>query len=1022
MTMDARHWQQVRRLVEEALEEPPAERARFLAEACGPDEALHRDAASLLASAEAASDFIERPPAWLSGEIAAFEPGMEIERYRIVALLGRGGMGDVYLAEDTELRRRVALKFLPAEVAGDSGRLRRFEEEARAVSALNHPNIVTIYEIRRGDSAPFLVTEYIEGQTLRQQIARGVLEIGTAIDEAVQIAEALAAAHRAGITHRDLKPENVIVRDDGLVKLLDFGLAKRGGLDPSPSGGPGGATPERAGLELTAAGTVMGTAGYMSPEQARGLEVGPPSDLFGFGALLYEMVTGSAAFAGVNMIDVLASVLAREPRPVHQLRADAPAALQPILDRLLCKDVDGRYQSADAVIADLKALRRDAERAVEPRRSGPAAAPGMWRSAVFRRRAWMTAAAVIVTVATASVVMYRGFEPAWTLTDKDFVLVAEFANHTGDAGFDGVLEQAVTVQVDQSPFFSFLPERRVEDTLRLVKPSGDARMDRDTGLEVCRRLGIRALLAGSISRTGGQYTIRLDAMASDTGEVMARERSVARSREQVLTATAAAVTEMRRTLGEPPASIQKFNVPIDRAATASLEAMKAFALGREHFARGRRDEAIASYERAVEIDPDFALGWSRLTGAYTNPQRTARDTAARKAFELRSRAGEREQFRITGDYHTFVTREIAKAIQVYVLWQQTFPRDIEPAAKVGNRYVSVGMYDAAAEQLRKAVAVDPSNVSAVQNLGRALLRQSRFDQAEAILREALQRNIDTPQIRQARFDLAFIRSDTAAMQRAIVEARGQQEEYHRTFDQGEMALFHGRFRQAQGYFRRAAELAVEHEMQPQYWAGRAIAGVAQAHAALGQCREAKAAAEEALAATVVGPAIWILAQCGDLARAQALYDETSATTQDDVVQRDVRMPALRSMILLGSQRPEEVTAVMTSSPYEGADFSPPEPSAFAPSWVRGQAYLAMKNGAPAAAEFQRILDHRGWAPKSSLWPLAHLGLARALGLTGALDESRKRYGQFLDLWKGADADAPALTEATREYQKLMKQR
>jgi serine/threonine protein kinase/tetratricopeptide (TPR) repeat protein len=995
MTMDAGRWQRVRQLVEDALDKPVAERAQFLAASCQSDDLLLREVTSLMAASDAASHFIEQPPAWLADEVTTIPPGTQVERYRIVSLLGRGGMGDVYLAEDQELGRQVALKFLPKDVAGDTGRLRRFEQEARAASALNHPNIITIYEIGRSTPAPFLAVEYIDGQTLREQLDRGPLDIGTAIDEAIQIAEALSAAHRAGITHRDLKPENAMVRRDGLIKVLDFGLAKLGGPEPVKPASP----------ELTSPGTVMGTASYMSPEQARGLEAGAPSDLFSFGALLYEMVTGSRPFPGVNMIDVLASVLAREPRPVKELRADAPDGLQPIINKLLYKDVSGRYASADDVIADLKALRKTLRARPTP------------RARVFSPLRWGRAASVMAAVLIAGVALYLVFKPSPALSDKDLILLTDFVNQTGDAVFDDTLKEALVVQLEQSPFLSLVPDAKVRATLPEMNRSADDPITRDTGREIGRRLGATVVLTGSIYPIGSRYGVTLDAMASETGKAVAREEQQAGGKDQVLTAVAATVTRMRRRLGESPESIQKFDAPVGEATTASLEALKAFNQGRRHTALGRRADAIALYQRAVALDPNFALAWSELANNYSiSAQRPLRLAAAEKAFALRGRVSAREQFHITSDYYTDVTRELDKAIQVYVLWQEAYPRDTLPAVKLGNRYLSLGMYDAAVQQLQATRRLAPETPVVWQNLGRALVRLNRFDDADAVLREAQERHLDTENMRETRFDLAFVRGDMASMQRAIADARGKpDDEYNRAYEQGAIAAFGGRFRRAQGFYRRAAELAETHKLPPQQ-VGWATAAAAISHAYLGQCPDARAAATQALAGSrhmgVVKSAILALAQCGDIQRAQALYSDLSqSVVQDDLI---LRLPAFQAAILLAAHQPAGVLDMLKSSPYE-----PDDPSiAFAPSWLRGQAFLDTKNGSAAAAEFQRIVDHRGWAPKSIIWPLAHLGLARAHAMIGARDHSRTRYEQFFALWKEADPDVPILIDARREYQAL----
>jgi serine/threonine protein kinase/tetratricopeptide (TPR) repeat protein len=996
-------WARVRQILEDALEKPEPDRRRFIKAACGTDAALHDEVASLLDSVDVASTFIERPPDWLAAELLTLQPGTHVEHYRIVELLGRGGMGDVYLADDPELDRKVAIKFLAPDVAGSSERLQRFEQEARAASALSHPNIVTIHGIGRSDSGPFLVTEYIEGRTLRQQIADGPLDLTAAIDAALQIGAALAAAHRAGITHRDLKPENVMVRQDGLVKLLDFGLARR-------DGGPSVVSGARRGPGLTESGAVMGTASYMSPEQARGVAVGPQSDLFSFGALLYELVTHHRPFTGNDTNDVITSVLTAQPRPMREHRPDVPDALEGIVAKLLRKETSERYATADAVIADLDALRRKIESADAPRS--------------HRRVRWMIGGAA-AAVAMLAAVIYL-VQPTAALTDSDFLLLTDFDNQTGDPALDDVLDQALAVQLEQSPFLSLFPQERVRETLRLMKQPEHIRVGRDVGLEVSRRQGVKVLLAGSIHSLGSHYAIGLEAIAAETGSVVAREQAEAPNKESVLAALAQTATRMRRKLGESLPSIRQFDAPIEQATTASLEALRAYNLGFQLANRGQAIGAIPLYRRAVEIDPEFALAWSQLANAYSSagqhPEKTA---AGERAFALRERVSEREQFHIESDYYTDVTREPEKAVQVYLLWAKTYPRDGVPVSKLGSRYLSLGRYEDAIEQLRTALRLYPDSRALIQNLARALLRLDRFDEAEAVLQSARQRQLETPQMRQTLFDLAFVRNDSVAMQQAVTAARGEPEdEYDRTFDLGEVAAFNGRFRASEELFASAAAMAVAHKRPPQY-AGWAMARIASSQALRGRCDEARASVSRALATSryqgVVRMTIWPLVQCGNIAEAQRLLNGlVGPESQDDGTANEGSLQETDALIHLAGHQPGRALELLPASPYgPPGGFAHTMVGSLGRRWVRGQAFLEMKNGAAAAAEFRRIVDNRGGGPKSVLWPLAHLGLARALVLTGEIDEGRMRYQQFLDLWKDADPDAPDVVAAKREYRYLV---
>src|SRR5574341_702135 len=373
MTPD--QYQQIGQLYHAALELEPAARPAFLAEACGGDGELRREVESLLQAHQQADGLLAGKVADAVAEMAARQPnpsltGHSISHYQVLSLLGAGGMGEVYLAQDTSLGRKVALKLLPAEFTKDPDRVRRFKQEARAASALNHPNIITIYEIgevqTEAGGLHFIATEFIDGQTLRERMRQHPLKLAESLDVALQVASALAAAHEAGIVHRDIKPENVMARKDGLVKVLDFGLAK----PTAPKVAAVESDAPTAPQVSTQSGMVIGTVAYMSPEQARGLKVERRTDVFSLGVMLYEMLAGRRPFEGATMSDVIAALLTAEPPPLGQLCAEAPAELERIVGKCLAKDREDRYQTAEELIAELKSLRTgsQAEGAVASRR------------------------------------------------------------------------------------------------------------------------------------------------------------------------------------------------------------------------------------------------------------------------------------------------------------------------------------------------------------------------------------------------------------------------------------------------------------------------------------------------------------------------------------------------------------------------------------------------------------------------------------------------------------------------------
>ena len=525
-----------------------------------------------------------RLPRWIS---VSLSPGTHLGRYEVRALLGAGGMGEVYLAHDAQLDRQVAIKVLPPDVANNQERLKRFVQEARAASALNHPNILTVHEIGEAGSISFIVTEFVEGTTLRSRLTGRQQKMRDVLDVAIQVADALSRAHQAGIVHRDIKPDNIMVRADGIVKVLDFGLAK---LVEAPQSSSDAST--RVGVNTTP-GVVMGTSRYMSPEQARGLELDARSDIFSLGIVLYQMATGQAPFDGATTSDVIAAILDREPPAPSRVLPDVPHELDRIVTKALAKDPDERYQVVKDLLLDLKALRRELE-------SEQTLAPPPRRGRRKRLVGWVGAAlAVILVVAW---VWFPG-RRARALTERDTILLADFVNTTGDPVFDGTLKQGLAVQLGQSPYLNIYSDERVREALRFMGRSPDDRVTKVVAREICQRNGLKALLTGSIAGLGSHYALTLEAVNAQTGDTIARQQVEADSKEQVLRKLGEAAAALRERLGESLASIQKFGTPIEAATTSSLEALKAFALGDEHRSRGAYNDAIPLYRRATELDP-----------------------------------------------------------------------------------------------------------------------------------------------------------------------------------------------------------------------------------------------------------------------------------------------------------------------------------------------------------------------------------------------------------------------------------
>lgn len=667
---------QIVKLYHSLLELDAAERSVFLAQSCGDDDALRHELESLLASHEQAESFLEFPAIEIAAQLLADDRhrdmvGRSLGHYEIKALLGAGGMGEVYLAQDTKLDREVALKLLPAEVAANLDRMRRFTREAKAASALNHPNILTIHEVGQSDSGEFIVTEYIDGRTLRQQMQTAPMELDEVLDISTQVARALLAAHAAGIVHRDIKPENLMLRSDGIVKVLDFGIAKLTEELPSNS-----TSSTARSLINTEPDKIMGTASYMSPEQGRGTPVDARSDVFSLGVVIYEMVTGCLPFVGSTSTEVLAAIQSdEESAPLGHHANAVPAELERIISKALRKNRNERYQTIKALLTDLTDFVRQPElEARMGRRTAtelPLHASTGHLEYLLRHKGREAIVLSALIIAAATLVYFSYFKPnrAPLLTDQDTILIADFENKTGDTDFDGTLRQALVMQVEQSPFFTVFPDARVRETLSYMKLSPAERLLPEIAREICQREGLKAMLKGTIAPLGAHYYLTIEAIDPQTGEALARTQTEVGSKERVLPALGQAATELRQKLGESLTSIHKFDAPLERATTSSLEALKDFSLAMGQTGPDAFATKIALYKRAIELDPNFALAYARLSLIYVRSQQVELAMeAARKAFELKDRVSEWERFDISIRYYQLVTVEWDKVVETAQLW------------------------------------------------------------------------------------------------------------------------------------------------------------------------------------------------------------------------------------------------------------------------------------------------------------------------------------------------------------------